>query len=109
MAYGHHHHHDESEGPGLDAPAARRLLGGVVAVLVVAALVGIAVWWPRGDPAVDREVLGYGDRVDATVTAAEIGPCSYDPRAECNSVSARIASGPDEGTFATLEADVATR
>ena len=87
----------------------RRFLAGVVAVLVVAALVGIAVWWPRGDPAIDREVLGYGDRVDATVTAAEIGPCSYDPEAECNSVSARIAEGPDEGTFATLEADVATR
>lgn len=78
-------------------------------VLVVAALVGLAVWWPRGDPAIDREVLGYGDRVDATVTAAEIGPCSFDPEAECNSVSARIASGPDEGTFATLETDVATR
>ena len=70
---------------------------------------GIAVWWPRGDSAIDREVLGYGDRVDATVTAAEIGPCSYDPEAECNSVSARIDEGPDEGTFATLEADVATR
>jgi uncharacterized membrane protein len=84
-------------------------MGGVVAVLVVAALVGIAVWWPHGDPAIDREVLGYGDRVDATVTAAEIGPCSYDSATECNSVSARIASGPDEGTFATLEADVATR
>jgi len=113
MAYGHHHHHlhddDGPRGAGLDALVARRLLGAVVAVLVVAALVGIAVWWPRGDPAVDREVLGYGDRVDATVTAAEIGPCSYDPDVECNSVSARIASGPDEGNFATLEADVATR
>jgi uncharacterized membrane protein len=87
----------------------RRLLGGVVAILVVAALVGLAVWWPHGDPVVDREALGYGDRVDATVTAAEIGPCSYDPEAECNSVTARIAEGPDEGTSASLEADVATR
>lgn len=77
--------------------------------MVVAALVGIAVWWPLGDPAIDREVLGYGDRVDATVTAAEIGPCGFDPSVECDSVSARIASGPDEGTFATLEADVVTR
>jgi uncharacterized membrane protein len=84
-------------------------MGGVVAVLVVAALVGIAVWWPRGDPAVDREVLGYGDRVDATVTSAEVGPCSFDPGAECNSVSARIASGPEEGSSATLESAVETR
>jgi uncharacterized membrane protein len=110
VAHGHHHHHDH-EPPRweLDAPAVRRLLAGVVAVMVVAALVGIAVWWPRGDPAIDREALGFGDRVDATVTAAEIGSCSFDPETECNSVSARIASGPDEGTFATLEADVATR
>jgi uncharacterized membrane protein len=110
MAHGHHHRHDHDLGRReLHASAVRRALGGVVAVLVVAALVGIAVWWPRGEPAVDREVLGYGDRVDATVTAAEIGPCSYDPDTECNSVSARISSGPDEGKFATLEADVATR
>jgi uncharacterized membrane protein len=109
MAHGHHHRHDEDLGRrGLEAPAVRRVMGGVVAVLVVAALVGIAVWWPRGDPAVDREALGYGDRVDATVTTAEIGPCSFDPSAECNSVSARLSNGPDEGTFATLEADVAS-
>jgi hypothetical protein len=80
-----------------------------VGVLVAAVLVGISVWWARGDPAIDGRSSATGDRVDATVTAAAIGPCSYDPEAECNSVSARIASGPDEGTFATLEADVATR
>jgi hypothetical protein len=107
----HHHHHYDDDPPAreLDAPTVRRLLGGVVAVLVVAALVGIAVWWPHGDPVVDREALGFGDRVDATVTTAEIGPCSYDPDTECNSVTARIADGPDEGTSASLEADVATR
>ena len=110
MAWGQHHDHGHSaRRRELDAPAVRRVLGGVVAVLVAAALVGIAVWWPRGDPAVDREVLGYGDRVDATVTSAEVGPCSFDPGAECNSVSARIASGPDEGSSATLEAAVETR
>jgi uncharacterized membrane protein len=110
MAHGHHHRHDEDLGRrALDAPAVRQAMVGVVAVLVVAALVGLAVWWPRGDPDVDREALGYADRVDATVTAAEIGPCSYDPSTECNTVSARIASGPEEGTFATLEADVGTR
>jgi hypothetical protein len=110
VAQGHHHNLGHgSPRRELDAPAVRRLLAGVVGVLVAAALVGLAVWWPRGDPAIDRGVLGYGDRVDATVTAAEIGPCSYDPEAECNLVSARIASGSDEGTFATLEADVATR
>jgi uncharacterized membrane protein len=110
VAHGHHHHHDDHlPGRELDAPAVRHLLGGVVVVLVAAALLGIAIWWPSGDPVVDREVLGFGDRVDATVTAADIGPCSFDPGVQCNSVSARIANGPDEGTFATLETDIATR
>jgi uncharacterized membrane protein len=110
VAHGHHHDYDnELPRRELDAPTVRRLLGAVVAFLVLAALVGMAVWWPHGDPVVDREALGYGDRVDATVTAAEIGPCSYDPEAECNSVTARIAEGPDEGTSASLEADVTTQ
>jgi uncharacterized membrane protein len=108
-----HRHHDYGDHDlprrEVDAPTVRGVLGGVVAVLVVAALVGVAIWWPRGDPAIDREVLGYGDRVDATVTSAEVGPCSFDPESECNSVSARIESGPEQGTFASLEADVATR
>jgi uncharacterized membrane protein len=114
VALGHQHHHhyhydDDLPRRELDAPTVRRVMGGVVAVLVVAALVGIAVWWPHGEPVVDREALGYGERVDATVTVAEVGPCSYDPETECNSVSARIDEGPDEGTSASLETEVATR
>jgi uncharacterized membrane protein len=109
VAHGHHHHDHDLPRQEFDAPTVRRLLAGAVTVLVCGALVGLAVWWPRGDPAIDREALGYGDRVNATVTAAEIGPCSYDPQTECNSVSARISDGLDEGSFATLEADTATR
>jgi uncharacterized membrane protein len=109
VAHGHHHHDRDLPRREFDGPTVRRLLAGVVTVLVGAALVGLAVWWPRGDPSIDREALGYGDRVNATVTEAEIGPCSYDAQTECNSVSARIANGPDEGNFATLEAETATR
>jgi uncharacterized membrane protein len=109
VAHAHHHHDHDLPRRELDAPTVRGLLAGVVAVLVVAALVGLALWWPHGDPVVDQEVLGYGDRVDATVTAAEIGPCSFNPETECNSVSARIAEGPEEGTSASLETEVATR
>jgi hypothetical protein len=77
VAYGRHHHHDhEPRRRELDAPTVRLVLGGVVTVLIVAALVGIAVWLPRSDPVVDREAFGYADRVDAAVTTAEVGPCS---------------------------------
>ena len=105
-----HHHRDDHDLPRreLDAPTVRRFLTGAVVVLVLAALAGMAIWWPRGDADVDRETLGYADRVRATVTTAEIGPCSFDPESECNAVSARISEGPDEGTFANLETDVAS-
>lgn len=99
----HAHHDHVAPGRELDAPAVRRLLGGVVIAALAAALVGMVVWWPRDDPVVDQSALGYADRVEATVTTAEVGPCSFDPEAECNTVSARITSGPDEDGFATLE------
>jgi uncharacterized membrane protein len=109
VAHTHHHHDDQDLPRGeLDAPRVRRFLTGAVVALVIAALAGMAVWWPSGEAELDREELGFTDRVDATVTAAEIGPCSYDPTVECNAVGARISEGPDEGTFANLETEVAS-
>ena len=103
MAHTHHHHDHDLPRRELDAPTVRRLLAGVVATLVVAALAGMAIWWPRGDPDIDEEALGYADRVNATVASADVGPCSFDPESDCNAVSARITSGPDQGEFANLE------
>jgi uncharacterized membrane protein len=79
----------------------------------VLALVGLACWWPSGDPEIDRESLGYSDRVEATVVASEIGPCPSAPPSdpsgsaveelECVVVSARLTSGPNAGDTAMLE------
>jgi uncharacterized membrane protein len=82
----------------------------VVVTVGLAALVGLAVWWPRDDPAVDRGALGFGERVEATVTATEVGPCEGDPESECNFVTARVTGGPTDGSVATIESslDVAT-
>jgi uncharacterized membrane protein len=100
-----------------------------VGAIGLAALVGLAVWWPRGDPDVDREALGFADRVEATVTATDTGPCpgaatdpaadpatdpAADPTAdpadladggvpECVVVDARITAGADAGETATLQ------
>jgi uncharacterized membrane protein len=87
-----------------------------VGLIGAAALVGLAVWWPGGDPDIDRGALGFSDRVEATVTSSETGACAgsapdptADPAAgeeaapECIIVSARISSGANEGESATLE------
>ena len=89
--------------------AAHRRMAAVVAVAVVAALVGLVAWWPRGDSNIDRDALGFADRVDATVTAASDGPCSYDPEAECHVVELRVTSGDEAGTPARIETERATR
>ncbi len=108
----------------------RRLLTIAVCAIGLAALVGLAVWWPGGDPDVDREALGFSDRVQATVTRAETGPCAgattdpaagsaIDPAAdpavdpavdsatgqapECVIVTVRLTNGTGAGETATLE------
>lgn len=76
----------------------------IVAVVVagLAAVVGLAVWWPSADPDIDRDTLGYADRVHATVTSASAGPCAEDPALDCVVVGAELTSGPDSGGTATI-------
>jgi uncharacterized membrane protein len=98
----------------VEAAFVRRLLTIAVGLIAVAALVGLAVWWPGGDPDIDREALGFSDRVKATVTSAGTDSCSgggTDPTGvpeagaapECVIVTARVTSGASEGETAILE------
>jgi uncharacterized membrane protein len=92
----------------------RRLLAGSVAAIGALALIGLGLWWPRGPLAVDRESLGFAERVDATVDEVETEICpsavpddgTLPPEGapECVVVTASLTSGPDAGDTATLEA-----
>jgi uncharacterized membrane protein len=102
--HGHAHGHAHGGGrPEIEAVPVRRALAAVVLVVGAVASVGILLWWPSGDPEVDREVLGFGARVEATVTSAERTKCVADPEAQCHVVRARITSGPDTGDTAAFE------
>jgi hypothetical protein len=87
----------------------RRRLFGVVIVIGLATVVGLLVWWPRGDSQVDRETLGFGPQANATVTGSEVGACSYDETGECNRVSFEVTSGPAEGMVGEMEFDTEAR
>jgi uncharacterized membrane protein len=106
---GHDHGHGHGHGGFEDWPDSegaarvRRILMTVVIVLGVGALAGLAVWWPRGEPVIDREAVNFGNRVDATVTSATVGPCSFDPAEQCNTVEFRITSGSSSGSEGSIE------
>jgi uncharacterized membrane protein len=105
----HHHHQADDdvdefrERAPLTSDAVRRLLLLTVGVIGAATLVGLAVLWPRGDALLSPDTLGFGDRVDGTVTSAELAGCSYDPTVDCDVVTVEITSGEADGTVATLE------
>lgn len=104
MGHGHTHAHDHA-GPQreLQSGTIRRALTVAVAVAALAAIVGLVVFRSGGDPDIDREALGFSDRVEATVTAVEVGSCAADPSSECAIVTARIGSGESAGETATIE------
>jgi uncharacterized membrane protein len=98
-SHGHSHDHPRHEVAG----DVRRTLVVTTAVLLAAALIGVAVFWPRDSLSLDREALGFGDRVQATVTGSETRPCAEQPTDRCLTVTARIDSGDDAGDTATIE------
>jgi uncharacterized membrane protein len=105
-SHGHGHGHDGDRWEELGAAPVRNLLLGVVGVLALATLVGLAVFWPRGELHVDREMLGFANRTNATVVDPQIQPCGHDPAIECNTVTFEITEGDEAGTTASLEFEV---
>jgi uncharacterized membrane protein len=103
-----HAHHEHSHGVGgwddLTATPVRRILTVIVVVIGAVTLIGVLVWWPRGETEVDRTALEFGDRLDATVISADVGPCSFDPDTECNSIQFELTEGPDSGLVGSIEA-----
>lgn len=99
----HAHHDDSGEWGELAAAPVRRFLNVVVAVVGLATVAGLVIWWPRGELRVDRSVLEFGDRANATVTEAQTGPCSFDPEDECTTVRFRITEGDSSGAVGTFE------
>jgi uncharacterized membrane protein len=105
-----HVHDDLDRGPSGMSTRLRGWLYGVVAVLVLGALVGTVLLRPTGDqPNLAAELGLGGELVDATVTDARAVPCAgTDPEAEafCTQVAFRVTGGPSEGDESTFEMPV---
>lgn len=102
MGAGHDHAHDESL-PSL-APGLRRGLTIGVAVVAALAIIGVGMWWPRGDA---PELNPGGNpliHVDATVDAVVVAPCPglevQGSFTDCQNVRATVTSGDTKGDVA---------
>lgn len=87
----------------MTARSVRNVLAGSVLVLALVTLVGVFVWWPRGESEVEQAEADFGDRVRAQVAEVERGPCSYASDEECRLVTFRVTSGSAEGVIVSNE------
>jgi uncharacterized membrane protein len=83
----------------LDSGTGRRLVV-AVAALALAAIVGLILLWPAGAGEVQPASVDAGPAVQAEVTAVEATPCQTPGATGCQTVSARILGGADEGATA---------
>ena len=110
MGHGHAHAHGDDDDDWVATPVPiRRILAASVGVIVLCTLVGLALWWPRGDAAIEAGALGFADQVDATVISTEVEPCSYDATFDCHVIRARVESDDVLPDVASLEFEVGTR
>ena len=100
-----HIHHDHGSADAAGSPLTSRqtrwVLGGIVAVVAVAAVVGGLLLRPDANRPMLGEELGFtGELVHATATHVRTIPCRGTAAADgipCDHVSLRITSGPTEG------------
>lgn len=102
----HTHHHSDDDHDGwseLTADRVQNVLATAVGIALVATVVGLFLWWPRGESRVDDTATDIGERERAQVTDADDGPCSYDAAARCHVVTFEVTSGPSAGTEGMIE------
>jgi uncharacterized membrane protein len=102
MAHVHHDHgHAHGDEPPVTSDATQRLLVGLVALMGVAAVVGLFLLRPDAERPVLAEELGMGaELVDATVTDVEEVACFGTPEemgARCDEITFDVTSGSPAG------------
>lgn len=89
----------------------RRLAAGWLAwtilTLMTVTAVGMVVLWPRTEPIFDGAALGLtSEVVEAEVTSASDGACSFAADLSCHRVTFAILTGGEAGTVASQEFEI---
>jgi uncharacterized membrane protein len=73
-------------------------------LIALAVVTGMVVLWPRDQPPIDLDVIGFADESpSAEVVEVEEGPCSYAPEQTCSLVDLVVTSGEHQGEEVSLE------
>lgn len=112
LLLGHSHGHGHDSGGWRDWRRTRTLQAvlGLVALCAVATIAGVVWLWPseegqRAAVSAASEIGLGSDRLGATVTGVDDGPCSYataDRLQECRVLSLELTEGPDAGETVSL-------
>lgn len=90
-----------------DRRFATNWLAGIIITLAVLTTIGLVWLWPRVEPTFDGVELGLtSEVVEAEVTAANDGACSFGEDLSCHRVTFAILSGDEQGTVATQEFEI---
>lgn len=102
-----HASHDHSHDHSLTAAhGVRRVLRVLIAVVAVATVIGLAIWWPGDGAGLSTGIEGQGDRVDATVIDDVPIDCAgpdFGEQLECEEIRIEITSGPNEGATGSFQ------
>lgn len=97
-------HHDLDRLVGKDRRFNASWLVTTVLVVATVTVVGLVVLWPRGEIDFEDSELGLSSAVvEAEVTSAGDGPCSYSADLRCHLVVFRILDGDDAGSSTSQE------
>lgn len=103
-AHNHDHGHDHT--PLSATHGVRRVLRILIAVVAVATVAGLAIWWPGERAGVPAGLEGQGTRVDATVTGEAPIDCAgldFGVSIQCNEILIEITSGDRAGSTGSFE------
>ncbi len=96
-----HEHADLTADAGV-----RRVLRISIAVIAVATIAGLILWWPSGGASLTTGVDGQGDRVNATVigdTPVDCAGPDFGESLQCDEIRIEITSGPNSGTTSSFQ------
>jgi uncharacterized membrane protein len=98
----HAHSHSHAEPPPTD-PSLVQALWTAVAVCALATVIALIALWPGGSTEYEDPMLLDAEPLAATVTVADVVPCSYDATVDCRLIGFELDGTPNGERWGSME------